>query len=169
MRKETAVNELRPLLEEVPRAVPLRMPLSRWRPSLVWLVPAIAALVGGWLAVRAVWQRGPTVTITFATAEGLEAHRTTIKYKSVDIGTIKSIELLEDRSGVVVTAELTRRAEGLLGDDARFWVVRPRVTLAGVSGIGTLFTGAHIGFDAGGSPHRRRDFTGLEAPPSTIS
>jgi paraquat-inducible protein B len=159
------------LLDELPRAVSLpRRGRGRRLPiSLVWLVPAIAALLGAWLAGRALWLRGPTITITFATAEGLEANRTTIKYKSVDIGVIKTIELLEDRSGVVVTAELSRRAEKLLVEDARFWVVRPRVSLAGVSGIGTLLTGSHIGFDAGVSPVGRRSFTGLEAPPSTIS
>ena len=138
-------------------------------PSLVWLVPAVAALIGVWLAVHAIRQGGPTVTITFATAEGLEAHRTTIKYKSVNIGVIKSVDLLEDRSGVVVTAELSRQMQGLLVDDARFWVVRPRVSMAGVSGIGTLISGAHIGFDRGSSDQSRRDFVGLEAPPTTIA
>ena len=87
------------------RAGPPRR-FSSWLrlPSLVWLVPAVAALIGVWLAVHAIRQGGPTVTITFATAEGLEAHRTTIKYKSVNIGVIKSVDLLEDRSGVAVTA-----------------------------------------------------------------
>ena len=153
-----------------PRAAAGRRPPSWLRlPSLVWLVPAVAALIGGWLAVRAVRQGGPTVTITFATAEGLEAHRTTIKYKSVNIGVIKSVDLLEDHSGVVVTAELTRQMQGLLVDDARFWVVRPRVSMAGVSGIGTLITGAHIGFDRGSADRSRRAFVGLESPPTTIS
>src|SRR5215212_8616910 len=102
------MNDRPLLLDELPRAVSLpRKGRGRRLPiSLVWLVPAIATLLGGWLLARALWLRGPTVTITFATAEGLEAHRTTIKYKSVDIGVIKSIDLLDDRSGVVVTAEL---------------------------------------------------------------
>lgn len=151
------------------RRFPARLPPWLRLPSLVWLVPAVAALIGVWLAIHALRQRGPTVTITFATAEGLEAHRTTIKYKSVNIGTIKSVDLLADRSGVVVTAELTRQVEGLLVDDARFWVVRPRVSMAGVSGIGTLISGSHIGFDRGSAEKGRRDFVGLEAPPTTIS
>jgi paraquat-inducible protein B len=141
----------------------------RFKLILVWLVPVVAALIGGWLAVRALWLRGPTVQITFATAEGLQANRTTIQYRSVEIGLVRSIDLLDDRTGVVVTAELSRRAERLLVDDARFWVVRPRVSTAGVSGIGTLFTGAHIDFDPGVARTPRRTFVGLEAPPSTVA
>ena len=157
-------------LEEVPRAVslPARSSVFRRRPSLIWLVPLLAVLTAAALAIWVLLQRGPTVTITFATAEGLEAHKTAIKYKSVDIGMIKRIELLEDRSGVQVTAELSRQMAGLLVDDARFWVVRPRVSMAGVSGIGTLFSGVHLGFDAGASTTARRSFVGLENPPHVV-
>jgi paraquat-inducible protein B len=165
------VTKLPSPIDRIPRAVPLPRAASgkRRMPSLVWLVPIAALIIGVILAGRAMWRRGPRVTITFATAEGLEANKTTIEYKSVAIGMIKRIDLLTDRSGVVVTAELSRQAEELLVDDARFWVVRPRVSMAGVSGIGTLLTGAHVGFDAGVSVKARRDFVGLEAPPTTIS
>src|SRR4051812_45396797 len=110
MTGRNTVTDLPFVIDGLPRAVvlPRRAPAHRWRLSLVWLVPVVAALIGGWLAARAAWQRGPTVTITFATAEGLEPHRTVIKFKSVDIGVIKSIDLLDDRSGVLVTAELSR-------------------------------------------------------------
>src|SRR6185369_6272297 len=111
-----------------------------------------------WFGVRALWQRGPTITVTFASADGLEAHKTAVRYKGVSIGVVTAVELLEDRSGVMVTAELSRRAQALLVDDARFWVVRPRVSTAGVSGIGTLLTGAHLSFDAGLSDKGRRAF-----------
>ncbi|MBS1138079.1 MAG: hypothetical protein H6R11_2033 [Proteobacteria bacterium] len=152
-----------PELPEIPAAV--AVPRRRWSPSLVWLIPIVAAVIGGWLAVKGILERGPTVTIGFNTAEGLEAGKTRIKYKDVDIGLVKSIALAEDRKGVVVTAELTKQAEDFLVEDTRFWVVRPRVAGGSVSGIGTLFSGAYIGFDAGKSAVPRREFTGLETPP----
>jgi len=152
-----------PELPEIPAAV--AVPRRRWSPSLVWLIPIVAAVIGGWLAVKGILERGPTVTISFNTAEGLEAGKTRIKYKDVDIGLVKSIALAEDRKGVVVTAELTKQAEDFLVEDTRFWVVRPRVAGGSVSGIGTLFSGAYIGFDAGKSAVPRREFTGLETPP----
>jgi paraquat-inducible protein B len=140
-----------------------------WMQRLIWLVPAAALLAVAWLSFGALSGRGPLVTITFATAEGLEENKTTIKYRSVNIGVVRGIALRPDRAGVAVTAQLSREVSPLLVDDARFWVVRPRVSMSGVSGIGTLISGAYIGFDTGASGGGRRDFVGLEAPPSTVS
>jgi paraquat-inducible protein B len=147
----------------LPQAVAVEK--SRWAPSLVWLIPLIAALIGGWLAVKAVMERGPTVSIRFATAEGLEPGKTKIRFKSVDIGVVKAISLGPDRKHVVVSASLSRDAESLLVADTRFWVVRPRVAASGVSGLGTLISGSYIGVDAGRSTQREREFVGLEVPP----
>ena len=123
--------------EDVPQAVERKAaPRSL---QLVWLVPIAAALVGGWLAFKAVWDKGPTMTIQFKTGEGIEANKTRIKHKSVDIGTVRSVQLTADLKSVVVTAEIARSAaDGFLVDDTRFWVVRPRIAGGQVSGLGTL-------------------------------
>jgi len=150
-------------LDEIPQARAEVKP--RRRLPLVWLVPLIAVLVGGWLAVKTILAKGPTVTITFRTAEGLEVGKTKIKFKDVEIGVVKDIRLLHDRSGVVLTAEFAKDAEDLLVQDTRFWVVRPRVGGGGVSGLGTLLSGAYIGTDVGKSEERSSSFVGLETPP----
>lgn len=148
---------------QAPRAVP-RKPGVRWLQP-IWIIPIVAALVGGWLLVQNVLESGPTVTIRFRSAEGLEARKTRIKYKDVDIGIVRSIELDEEKKGVVVFAQMTRQAsKGLLVDDTRFWVVRPRISGGHVSGLGTLLAGSHIGVDPGKSATERRNFTGLESP-----
>ena len=151
----------------IPEAV--EAPRSRWRLPLVWLIPVIAALAGGWLAAKTYFDKGPTVTITFRTAEGIEVKKTRIRYRDIDIGTVTRLALREDAEAVIVTAELAKEAAKLLVDDSRFWVVRPRVTGGGVSGLGTLFSGAYIGLDAGQSPIERYDFVGLEIPPVLTS
>ena len=93
---------------EIPQAVERsRAPHSL---QLVWLVPLVAALVGGWIAIKAVWERGPTITIQFQSGEGIEAGKTRIKNKAVDIGTVRSVTLSRDRKAVVVTAEIDRHA-----------------------------------------------------------
>jgi paraquat-inducible protein B len=161
------MHDLQLPITELPRAVPLPARLSarrRW-PSLIWLVPALAGLLGLFLAVRGLTGRGTTVTIRFATAESLEAGKTAIRYKSVDIGLVERIELLPDRSGVAVTARISPQADDLLRTDARFWVVRPRVSAAGISGMGTLIAGSYLGFEPGTEAGRRADFVGLEQPP----
>lgn len=149
--------------DDFPEAV--AAPDSRWAPSLVWLIPFIAILVGGWLAVKAILERGPNITITFATAEGLGEGKTKIKYKDVDVGEVVAISLAPDRSRVIVTAEMTREAESLLAADTRFWVVRPRVTAGSVSGLSTLLSGPYIGIDVGKSGERSFEFIGLDTPP----
>lgn len=152
-----------PGLPDVPEAV--AEPPRRHSLPLVWLLPVIAIAVGGWLAVRAILEHGPTITITFRSAEGLEAGKTKIRFKEVEIGTVTAITLSSDRTGVVVTADIAKSAENLIVEDTRFWVVRPRITGGGVSGIGTLLSGAYIGMDDGDSTTARRSFVGLEAPP----
>jgi paraquat-inducible protein B len=138
--------------------------------QFVWVVPIVAALVGGFLAVKSVWERGPTITIQFLSGEGIEPGKTRIKHKAVDVGTVKSLALSPDRKAVVVTAEMDRQAaQGFLVEDTRFWVVRPRIAGGQVSGLGTLLAGSYIGSDPGKSKAERRDFVGLETPPPITS
>jgi paraquat-inducible protein B len=155
--------EQNPDAPELPEAVVATR--SRWRMQLVWLVPIVALLIGGWLAVKAVLEQGPTITISFKTGEGLEAGKTKIKFKNVDVGIVKTVTLSPDSKRVVATADITKDATKLLRDDTRFWVVRPRISGGTVSGLSTLLSGSFIGLDVGNSDKARRDFVGLEAQP----
>jgi paraquat-inducible protein B len=152
---------------DIPQAV--AVPRRRWSISLVWLIPIIAALVGGGIALHYLFSKGPTITITFRNAEGLEAGKTKIRYKDVDIGTVKEITISNDRTKVIVTADIVKQEENLIANDTRFWVVRPRITFNSVSGLGTLLSGAYIAVDAGKSDKRKKEFTGLETPPNVTS
>ena len=156
-------DSLPPDISPIPSAVPLSK--RRWAISIVWLIPLVAVLVGGWVAVHYLMARGPTISIEFANAEGLEAGKTKLRYKEVDIGTVAAIAIAKDRSHVIVTAKMAKQAEDLLVTDTKFWVVRPRVSLNSISGLGTLLSGAYIGLDAGKSEESHYDFKGLEAPP----
>jgi paraquat-inducible protein B len=112
-----------------------------------------------------VLDKGPTVSIEFSTAEGIEVRKTRVRYRDIDVGAVTQVVLREDAQAVIVTAELAKEATQLLVEDSRFWVVRPRITGGGVSGLGTLLSGAYIGLDAGQSVAPRRQFVGLEVPP----
>jgi paraquat-inducible protein B len=152
-----------PEAPDFPEAVAAQRP--RWRLQLVWLVPLVAVLIGGWLAVQSILEKGPTITISFLSADGLEAGKTKIKFKNVDIGVIKKVALAPDDKSVIATAELTRNASRMLVSDTRFWVVRPRISGGTVSGIGTLLSGSYVGVDIGTQHTSRTDFVGLESPP----
>ncbi|MGH8746286.1 MAG: intermembrane transport protein PqiB [Burkholderiales bacterium] len=136
--------------------------------ALIWLVPALAALVALSLVVSDWLQAGPTIVISFLSAEGLVAGKTPVKYKSVVIGKVGNIVLSADRNHVLVQVALEKSAEGFATADARYWVVRPRIGLGGVSGVSTLLSGAYIGADVGRSKQSRDRFTGLEAPPGVL-
>jgi paraquat-inducible protein B len=131
--------------------------------SIVWIIPIVAALVGGWLAYKTISEKGPTITITFKDGGGIEAGKTKIKYKSIEAGTVTSVDIIKDLSGVVVTAELKKSASSHLTENTSFWVVRPRIGLGGVSGLETLVSGAYIAIDPRPGP-LTSTFTGLEKP-----
>jgi paraquat-inducible protein B len=132
---------------------------------LVWIVPIVAALIGGWLVAHNILNEGPTLHLHFKDAEGIEPGKTKIRYKNVDIGEVKTVAVAKDLKQVVVTAQLVKDAEDYLVRDTRFWVVRPRIAAGSVSGLGTLLSGAYIGVDIGHSTESERDFVGLEIPP----
>ncbi len=110
-------------------------------------------------------ERGPSITVSFSTAEGLEPEKTRVKYRSVDIGRLTAVTFSEDRTRVIATLELSKQAEPFLVADTRFWVVRPRVSGTQISGLGTLLSGAYIGMDAGNATKSRSAFEGLDVPP----
>lgn len=149
---------------EIPEAV-VEPPRRGPRVSIVWLIPLLAALIGGWLAYKTLTEQGPLITIGFKTAEGLEVGKTVVKFKDVDIGTVEAIDLKDDLSGVVVSVRMIKESEPALNDKTRFWVVRAEVTAAGVTGLGTLLAGAYIGIDPVPGGESKRAFIGLEDPP----
>ncbi len=138
---------------------------SRMRVSLVWLVPIIAGIIGLSMALHDWMSIGPKITVSFLTAEGLEANKTQVKYKNVVIGVVTGIALSEDRTHILATIELNNSASPFTREDSQFWVVRPRIGAQGISGVDTLLSGAFIGADAGSSEKTKGEFLGLETPP----
>ena len=136
------------------------------RLPLIWAIPVVTVVIGAWLAWTTISERGPLITITFETAEGLQANMSHVKHKDVDMGVVEKIALTKDMKGVQVTVRMNREAEPLLTDKAQFWVVRPRFFAGAISGLQTLFSGSYIDLlpsSEGGTP--ARSFVGLENPP----
>ncbi len=142
----------------------------RGRLHLIWLIPIVAAVIAGFLGWQAWHDRGPTITLSFRSADGLQAGQTKVKHKAVDLGTVERINLSPDMSHVVVRVQMRKEAEDELTENARFWVVRPRLTLGNISGLDTLVSGSYIELDPGiGGSADKREFTGLEEPPAVRS
>lgn len=152
--------------EELPTAVtPELRAAQRW--NIVWVVPILALLIGGWLLYRNVSSKGPEVRIRFQTADGIFAGKTELRCRSVTVGTVSRVELAEDLQSVFVYCTLKSTYGDLLRKGSRFWVVRPRVSAADISGLGTLLTGVYIEMEPGNGPTGPTKWIGRETPPAT--
>jgi len=141
---------------------------NRLHMSLVWIVPVVALVIGAVLVARSFLQTGPEIGIEFRSAEGIEPGRTELRFKEVVVGHVKRVTIQPNRQKVRVTVGLDKSVENLAVADTRFWVVRPRIGTGGVSGLGTLLSGAYIAIDAGVSEESSREFVGLDTPPLVL-
>lgn len=135
--------------------------------SKIWLVPLVAVFIGAWMVYLHITSQGPLITINFETSEGIEAGKTKIKIKNVEVGMVETVELNENLEGVVITARIQKQDTHLLKQDTQFWVVRPRIGKGGISGLGTLLSGAFIELSPGSSNEENYHFDGLENEPVT--
>jgi paraquat-inducible protein B len=131
---------------------------------LVWLLPVCALIVSAWLIYKSISDKGPVITITFPSANGLEVDKTKIKYLDVNIGKVTTITINDDLKSINLTAQMDKDTDNLLGKDTQFWVVRPQIGLGGVSGLDTLLSGAYIAMKPG-RDKKGDNFTGLKDPP----
>ena len=136
------------------------------RLPVIWIIPILAIAIGGWLAWNTLSKEGPTITISFDSAEGLQAGQSQLKFKEIVLGTVQSLELTPDHSHVLAKVATTRQAEPLLTDTTIFWVVKPRLFAGNISGLNTLLSGSYIGMLPGQiAGKQQREFTGREDPP----
>ena len=150
-----------------PAIAPVSRPRRRHWLSPVWIIPLVAALLGLWLMFRYYAGKGPDITVRFETAEGIVAGKTPILCRSVNVGTVGSVQLSEDLKGVIIRAEMTKDAERLLRRDTQIWVVRARYSSAGISGLNTIVSGNYLELQPGVDGQQKKDFRGLETPPIT--
>ncbi len=145
---------------DLPQAKIKRQP----RISAIWIVPLIAAIVGGWLVFKYVRQLGPVISIRFSDGNEIEANQTTLRYRGVRVGDVLSVQLTRDAQHVEVQARLDKSAENLARDGSVFWIVRPEVGAGGLHGLETIVSGPYIQVEPGGGKEQKK-FIGAEKPP----
>ncbi|MDG1863063.1 MAG: MlaD family protein [Yoonia sp.] len=138
------------------------------RISIVWIVPVLALIVSLGVAYQNYANQGVAVEITFENAAGMAAGETLIKYRDVTVGSVEKVAFADGLADVVVHARIDQNIAPYLDDDAMFWVVRPDVSLRGISGLDTVLGGVYIE----GNWDKEADvaqtsFIGLETPPLT--
>lgn len=144
---------------------PARVKKTNVFTSVVWVIPLVALIAGGWLLMKQIRNTGPKITLLMDSADGIEVNNTVIKVLSVDVGRVTKIKLREDQKGVAVTAQLNADAKDMMRSDTQFWVVKPRIDQSGVTGLGTLLSGSYIAFTPGKSEETKNEFQVLDIPP----
>jgi len=133
--------------------------------STVWIVPIVALIVGAWLIIQSINEKGPVIHITFKSAEGVQAGKTVIKYKDIEIGKVTDVTFSKDLTSVIVTAEMKKNMDQFLNEKSKFWVVKARIGLNQVEGLDTLFSGVYIVMDPEKGTQSLRNFKGLDTIP----
>ncbi len=117
---------------------------SRRSLPLIWVVPLLAFVLGGWLIVRHARTHGPEITIRFLNGAGIEVGKTVLEYKGVAVGTVQGVQFDEKLEGVLVRVQLAKNAAPLARTGSEFWLVRPEIGFSGIKGLDTLLTGVRL-------------------------
>lgn len=146
---------------------PTRRPLWQ-RISVVWLVPFLALLVSLGVAYQSYSTQGTLIEISFENASGVTADETVIKYRDVTVGRVKKVIFADGLTDVLVYARVDSTVVPYLDDDATFWVVRPDVSVRGITGLDTVLGGMYIegNWDTQADVAQTQ-FVGLEDAPLT--
>ncbi|MCG6659651.1 intermembrane transport protein PqiB [Halomonas campisalis] len=150
---------------DAPRDMHRAKPSPQARLSPIWIVPIVAILIGLWLVYDNYRSRGPLITLTMSNAEGIEAGSTLIKTRNVQVGRVERVRLSDDLSHTVITARMAPDTEAMLTEESRVWVVKPRIGREGISGLGTVLSGAYLQLEPGPGEAGRRDFGVSDLPP----
>jgi len=124
------------------KAVPEVVP--RQGISIVWFVPFIALIFGGWLGVKALSEQGVFITIEFENGAGIVPKKTEIRYKGLVTGIVSKVVPSDDLLSVIAEVEMSKSFADYLTENTKFWLVSADISLQGVSGLDTLLSGSYI-------------------------
>ncbi|MDO6705314.1 MlaD family protein [Photobacterium sp. 1_MG-2023] len=135
--------------------------------SPLWILPILALGLAAWLVFQAVSEAGQRITIHFDDAAGLEAGRTMIRYQGLEVGIVREVKLSEDLQSIYVAADIYPEAVQVLRKGTRFWLVKPKASITGISGLDALVSGNYIALLPGeGEPESQ--FTALDGQPAEM-
>jgi paraquat-inducible protein B len=137
--------------------------------SPIWILPIVALLLGVGLILKSYLDAGIMITLRAPTAEGIDVGKTKVLYKGITTGVVKDRTVSEDLQSVVLHIEMDKKTERFLNANARFWIVEPRISLSGISGLDTLIGGRYIGMDTIEEGLAKRHFVALDVPPPPSS
>ena len=140
-------------------AAEAKVHIAKWSPW-VWLVPAVAVFIAGWLVVRYGFFGGGDITVRFAEARGLDRY-SPVRFRGAKVGTVQKITIDNDLRQVVVRIAMDASMSHALRKNTRFWIVEPAIESGGLGG---LLSGTYVGISPGDGDDTR-EFVGQEYAP----
>lgn len=135
--------------------------------SLIWLLPLVALAITLWLGWQSYHNRGIIVHVEFENGSGIQANRTAVMYKGIEVGRVTGLAIDTDTRKVIATLEINKDAAPYLGRESLFWLVSPKVSLGGITGLETIVSGVYISVEpVSGLPGEH--FTALKEAPSLL-
>lgn len=131
---------------------------------VLWAVPAAAVALCAYFLFEDYILSGPTITIYFQNAQGLQEKNSMVRYRGIKIGEIESLKLAKDRRRIIVSAKLDRSASDIARAGSQFWIVHPQVSIGGIKGLQTVVAGDYVTVQPGDGARTNR-FDGLSQAP----
>lgn len=132
-----------------------------------WALPVAAALLCVWFVLHDVIFAGPTITIYFQDAQGLQEQNSMLRYRGIKVGGIESLKLAGAGKAVEVKVKLNHSAADVARQGSLFWIVHPELKLGEVSGLQTIVSGSYITVQPG-TGVRTNVFTGVAEAPVVV-
>lgn len=151
--------------QEVPDSTSAALERHGRKFSIVWVVPILALILTAVLIWNNTLNNGPVIHITTASADGIEEGKTLVKMRSVNVGVVTDVVLAPDYRNTILTVQMDKNTDDLLRSDSLFWVVKPRIENAGISGLDTILSGSYIQLSMGSNADFATEFTALDEPP----
>lgn len=136
--------------------------------SAIWLVPVIALIITAWMLYQHQINKGHTIFVKMQNAEGIVAGKTEVKVRNVKVGLVDSLRLQLEQNAVIARVQIDTHYDDLLTEDAKLWIVKPRIDESGISGMNTLLSGVYLELEPGQSETRSTLYT-LQDEPALIS
>jgi paraquat-inducible protein B len=123
----------------------------------VWLFPLFAVLICVWLFISYLSNKGPRIKILFDDGANIQAEKTQVRFRGVPIGIVRDIQISDDTKQVIAIVDLDKNAQHIAVEGSKFWVVLPKVSLQGITGLETILEGPYIAVTPGKDDDKEKD------------
>lgn len=112
--------------------------------SRLWIVTGICLIVAVILFASANRNRGTHIAVRFQQGHGIKPGDV-LRHRGIEVGEVTTVKLDDDLATVIVNIVLEPASAGLAREGSRFWIERPRLSLARISGLETVVGAKYLG------------------------